>query len=493
MTNKQLFKEAIAEAKSIREAAIINAKEALEETLTPQIKSLLAQRLAEMEEEDMEENSLAEADDEKEEEATEETPEGEEEEAEGGSEDEDIDVASMSADELKDLIRDIVGQMVDLDGDGDHDMEDRAMEEPAGEEAPEDMMSADEEEIDLDELLRELSESEEEEYTVGYWYRSGPKGDEKEHDTVKVKATSEKEAIEKAKKQAGRGRIDSTFKVVTNKTEAIKEAVTLKGKPVNLNSIEIGGIHKDDHPDFSDAYMTHAEFEDGTPLTDEELEQFEQENYDLTNELIHDRQLFQEGSEQVAETLDPQTIEMIAAALGPLVVGAGAFAIDKAMAALKGGKAGEAGKKLAAHLEAGGQAAGSAVKSGMSKGTMESTDLQEALKTVKKLRTELQEVNLLNAKLLYVNKIFKTGKNLSEAQKANIISTFDKATSAKEAQLVYESLKTTLNTVKPVGKITEARLGMASKSIGTPVKKVEIIAEVSDAVKRMQKLAGIIK
>jgi len=432
MTNKQLFKEAIAEAKSIREAAIINAKEALEETLTPQIKSLLAQRLAEMEEEDMEENSLAEADDEKEEEATEETPEGEEE-AEGGSEDEDIDVASMSADELKDLIRDIVGQMVDLDGDGDHDMDDHGMEEPAGEEAPEDMMAADEEEIDLDELLSELEAS------------------------------------------------------------PIKEAVTFNGKKVDLNSIQIDGISKDDYPDFSDAYMTHAEYEDGTPLTDEELEQFEKENYDLTNELIHDKQLFEE-SNSVAEALDPQTIEMLAAALGPLVLGAGAAAIDKAMAALKGGKAGEAGKKLAAHLEAGGSAAGSATRSQMAGGTMESTDLQEALKTVETLRTELQEVNLLNAKLLYVNKIFKTGKNLSETQKANIVATFDKATSAKEAQLVYESLKATLNTSKPAtSKITESRLGMASKPAGVAPKKAEIITEVSDAVKRMQKLAGIIK
>ena len=35
MANKDLFKQAIAEAKSIREAAIANAKEALEETLTP--------------------------------------------------------------------------------------------------------------------------------------------------------------------------------------------------------------------------------------------------------------------------------------------------------------------------------------------------------------------------------------------------------------------------------------------------------------------------
>jgi len=52
MANKDLFKQAIADAKSIREAAIANAKLALEESLTPQLKELLAQRLAEMEEEE---------------------------------------------------------------------------------------------------------------------------------------------------------------------------------------------------------------------------------------------------------------------------------------------------------------------------------------------------------------------------------------------------------------------------------------------------------
>ena len=52
MANKDLFKQAIADAKSIREAAIANAKLALEESLTPQLKELLAQRLTEMEEED---------------------------------------------------------------------------------------------------------------------------------------------------------------------------------------------------------------------------------------------------------------------------------------------------------------------------------------------------------------------------------------------------------------------------------------------------------
>ena len=50
-----------------------------------------------------------------------------------------------------------------------------------------------------------------------------------------------------------------------------------------------------DYPDFVDAYIVAADFEDGTPLTDDEVQQFQDENYDLVGELIHDRQLYLEG------------------------------------------------------------------------------------------------------------------------------------------------------------------------------------------------------
>ncbi len=59
MSNKDLFKEAIADAKAVREAALANAKAALEEALTPKLQSMLAAKLQEMdlneEEEELEE------------------------------------------------------------------------------------------------------------------------------------------------------------------------------------------------------------------------------------------------------------------------------------------------------------------------------------------------------------------------------------------------------------------------------------------------------
>jgi hypothetical protein len=116
-------------------------------------------------------------------------------------------------------------------------------------------------------------------------------------------------------------------------------------------------------------------------------------------------------------------------------------------------------------------------------------ELEEAINVINTLRTQLSETNLLNAKLLYVNKIFKA-KNLSEAQKLNVIASFDKATTAKEAKMVYESLNTTLtNTVKRTA-IKES-LGFASKATGIAPKKQ--IVESNDVISRMQKLANIIK
>ena len=88
---------------------------------------------------------------------------------------------------------------------------------------------------------------------------------------------------------------------LTKNAKLLKEAVTLDGKPVDLRSIEIEDIDTADYPDFSDAYITYAEFEDGTPLTEDEVIKFEEQNYGIVGELIFDRQLYLEG-EEVEET-----------------------------------------------------------------------------------------------------------------------------------------------------------------------------------------------
>ena len=115
-------------------------------------------------------------------------------------------------------------------------------------------------------------------------------------------------------------------------------------------------------------------------------------------------------------------------------------------------------------------------------------ELEEAMRTIQTLRQEMNEVNLLNAKLLYVNKIFKA-KNLTESQKLKVIASFDKATNVKEAKVVFESLNNALQA--PAKKAIKESFGFASKATG--VAQNRTIVESNDVITRMQKLANIIK
>jgi hypothetical protein len=115
--------------------------------------------------------------------------------------------------------------------------------------------------------------------------------------------------------------------------------------------------------------------------------------------------------------------------------------------------------------------------------------LEEAYSTIQTIKTDLNEVNLLNAKLLYTNKIFRA-KNLTESQKVKVLGSFDKATTAKEAKLVFETLSGEVKTIKK-SPITESMMGGASKPAGVASRKP--ILEVNDQFARWQTLAGIKK
>ena len=115
--------------------------------------------------------------------------------------------------------------------------------------------------------------------------------------------------------------------------------------------------------------------------------------------------------------------------------------------------------------------------------TNNSPELEEAYSTIESLRSDLNEVNLLNAKLLYSNKIFKA-KNLNESQKFKVLSSFDKANTVGEVKLVFETLNEGL---KVKNTIKENR-GSASKSTIVPTTKKPIV-ESNDAFARMQQLA----
>ena len=117
-------------------------------------------------------------------------------------------------------------------------------------------------------------------------------------------------------------------------------------------------------------------------------------------------------------------------------------------------------------------------------------DLEEHRKVVKYLRSKLTEVNLLNAKLLFTNKLFRSFPMRNE-DKLRVVETFDRARSLREVKLVYSTLAESFGgSVKT--KIKENK-GSASKAIGsTKPKTKKILKEGSELKNRFQKLAGIL-
>ena len=119
------------------------------------------------------------------------------------------------------------------------------------------------------------------------------------------------------------------------------------------------------------------------------------------------------------------------------------------------------------------------------------TDLDEHRNVVKYLRSKLNEVNLLNAKLLFTNKLFRS-HGLSNEQKMKVVETFDRATNLREVKLVYSTLAESFGSRKTKTEIKESK-GSASKAVAsTKSKKQEVISEGSELRDRFKKLAGIL-
>ena len=122
------------------------------------------------------------------------------------------------------------------------------------------------------------------------------------------------------------------------------------------------------------------------------------------------------------------------------------------------------------------------------------SELEEALAVIKSLKGTINEVNLLNAKLLYANKLFR-GYNLTNEQKVKVVENLDRTTSVREVKLVYatlsESMKFTGTERKVAAKKTVTE-GFASKVQASTAPKKEIISESNELANRFKQLAGII-
>ena len=109
----------------------------------------------------------------------------------------------------------------------------------------------------------------------------------------------------------------------------------------------------------------------------------------------------------------------------------------------------------------------------------------------KYLRAKLNEVNLLNAKLLFSNKLFRTF-GLTNEQKMKVVETFDRTKNLREIKLVYSTLAESFGQRKPSAVNESKRKGSSSKAVASTKPNKKVISEGEDLKARFKKLANII-
>lgn len=125
--------------------------------------------------------------------------------------------------------------------------------------------------------------------------------------------------------------------------------------------------------------------------------------------------------------------------------------------------------------------------------------LSEAYETITYVKGQLNEINLLNAKLLYTNKLFKEF-SMNNEQKMRIVEMFDLSKNIREVKLTYANIAESLNfsgvdmkrKAQPSTSVQSITEGLSSKPVGSTKPTRGIITESQSAmVSKFQKLAGI--
>ena len=381
MANSKLLKEAIADAKAVRETAIANAKIALEEAFTPRLQSILSRKLqAEMEGEDEEiEEELDSSDigDGDEETPAEPSNVASDAHIDLGSESEESDVEVGEEDENSEEISE-EEEIEETDGVGYDDPTNADDAEISEEEGEEEIHSEEEEieeedELDLESIIRELEMGMEEEDEV-----------------------SEEEEIEEMESE-----------------EEVSEEEE---------------VEEDNHEEVSE--------EDEVEMDDMEAE----EEDDMDDEIDLDEILREMGygDDEVSEEDEVEESDEM--------------------------------EEKYEELE---------------------KDLEEAYSTIKTLQGTINEVNLLNAKLLYANRLFRA-YNLNNEQKSKVVENLDRTTSVREVKLVYATLAESMNFTGTERKTKKVVAESASKPVASTAPSKEIISENTNVLaERFKKLANI--
>jgi hypothetical protein len=127
------------------------------------------------------------------------------------------------------------------------------------------------------------------------------------------------------------------------------------------------------------------------------------------------------------------------------------------------------------------------MKEGEEKEEESSEDLEEAYNVIRFLKGKINEVNLLNAKLLYSNKLFRNF-TLSEGQKMKVIENFDRAFTLREVKLVYSTLAEGFKMPSTKRVVKES---FASKPVASTKPAKQVISEGTELANRFKKLAGL--
>jgi hypothetical protein len=114
-------------------------------------------------------------------------------------------------------------------------------------------------------------------------------------------------------------------------------------------------------------------------------------------------------------------------------------------------------------------------------------DLEEAYNVIRFLKGKINEVNLLNAKLLYSNKLFRNF-SLNEGQKMKVIENFDRAHNLREVKLVYSTLAEGFKMPSTKKVVKES---FASKPVASTKPAKQVISEGTELANRFKKLAGL--
>jgi len=369
MANSKLLKDAIADAKAVRETAIANAKIALEEAFTPRLQSILSKKLtAEMEgdEEETDVNEEYGADDVDANDSSE-IGAGEGQDGSGTDGDAPQGIATDAHTELGDTEKETAEpgkedeNMPLAEGEEDEN-QDGVIDDPTG------AISEDEDELDLESIIRELEDE------------LGANDDVAENDDA-----------------------DADDAPVAEEDEAphAEPDADNAGGPSDHDADNAGEVSEEDEIDLEEILREMGYGDD----EEEKVEEGEEE------------------SEKVAE--------------------------------------------------------------------MEQ-ELEEAYKVIKSLKSTINEVNLLNAKLLYTNKLFRS-YDLTNEQKHKVVETLDRTQNVREVKLVFATLAESMKiggTAKKVktNKLTES---FASKKVASTAPKAAIINESNDMAERFKKLANI--